>query len=352
MRVLLPINLDRWNNSIPSILRETCVRIPDISFYSFSNPRSEEDRILGQSFWAHSHLHRVRMLTALDTSFDLVHHASSTHKNLLAALLVRLRSVGGCAHLFSGQVEPFENDPWYPHYRLSVWMADRITAVSQVVADGIKRHFGRDVDAIIPNGVDLDFFSSASANEIDLESLGITQPLVIFAASLEARKRPDIFIALSELLPDCDFVMLGGYVHQEERDSYIKLIRQRPNVKYLGLQPRTILRDLFAKASALVFPSEIEGLALAVVEAQAMGLPVLAQPKTCMPEIIQEGVSGWLLPSESLQMWASKLREILSWSCSERIAYAEGSRAITRTRYSWDVIAPQYREMYLATQRR
>ena len=352
MKVFLPIRLDRWNSSIPSILRETCARITDMSFYSFSGPRSEEDRLMSESLWAYSHLHRVGVLRALGTSFDVVHHASSTYQNLIATLLVRLRTAGGCAHLFSGQIEPFEEDLWYRHYRLSVQMADRVTAVSMAVADGIKKHFGRSVDAVIPNGVDLEFFSAKSANGVDLKSLGVREPFVIFVGMLEARKRPDIFIALSELLPELDFIMLGGYLKAQERDSYLKLIRKCPNVKYLGLQPRGCLRDLFGKATALVFPSEIEGLALTVVEAQSMGLPVLAQPATCMPEIIQEGVSGWLLPSEPLEMWARKLREILAWSSSERTAYAEGSRAVTKKRFSWDVIAPQYREMYLATQRR
>lgn len=333
-------------------MRETCARIPDISFYSFSGPRSDEDRALSDSIWACSHLHRIRPVAALETSFDLVHHASSTNQNLIAAFLVRLRSFGKCAHLFSAQIEPFEKDIWYRHYRVSVCTADRITAVSKVVAEGVKKHFGRSVDAIIPNGVDLDFFSLESAREVDFDFLGIRKPFVIFAGMLEARKRPDIFIALSKLMPELDFVMLGGYLKPAERDSYLGLIRECPNVKYLGLQSRSLLRDLFAKAVALMFPSEIEGLALAVVEAQAMGLPVLAQPKTCMPEIIQEGVSGWLLPPEPLGDWVAKLREILAWSSSERAVYAERSRTVTRARYSWDVIAPQYREIYLATKRK
>ncbi|HZV87933.1 MAG TPA: glycosyltransferase family 4 protein [Candidatus Binatus sp.] len=214
------------------------------------------------------------------------------------------------------------------------------------------RHFGRSVDAIIPNGVDLNFFSHESACPVDLEALGIRWPFVVFAAHLEARKRPDIFIEISKLLPELDFVMLGGYSNVEERDSYLALVRERPNVRYLGLQPRSILRDLYAGAAALVFPSEIEGLALAVVEAQAMGLPVLAQPKTCMPELIEDGNTGWLLPSKNLDMWGRKLRDILAWSTSERTAYTAKTRALTKERYSWDVIAPLYREMYLVAAKR
>lgn len=352
MRILLPITLDRWRHSIATAQRETSIRIRDFAFYSFSNPATEEDRILGESIWTHSHLHRVSLLTAFKGSYDIVHHSSSTNRNLTASFLARLRSLGKCGHLFSAQVEPFPQDPWYRHFHFSVRAAHKITAVSKVVADGVMRHFGRAVDAVIPNGVDLSFFSREAARPLDFESLGFKPPFVVFSAHLEARKRPDVFIELSKLLPDLHFVMLGSYSQVRERDSYLRLIRELPNVRYLGLQPRSLLRDLYAQATALVFPSEIEGLALSVVEAQAMGLPVLAQPRTCMPELIAEGITGWLLPVEHLDVWAKRLKEVLAWSDSERKSYAAKSRQLTAERYSWDVIAPQYREMYLATQKR
>jgi len=349
MRVLLPITLDRWRHSIATALRETCIRISDVSFYSFSDPLSEEDRVLGEIVWAHPHLYRIQTLDAFRDTFDVVHHASATNRNLTASLGARVRSLGGCRHLFSAQVEPFKDDPWYWHYRFAIHTAHRLTAVSKVVADSVKKHFGRSVDAIIPNGVDLTFFSREAAHEINLGNLGFGKPYVVFAAHLEPRKRPDIFVEISKLLPEVDFVMLGGYSNRAERDRYLALVRHRPNVHYLGLQPRTVLRDLYAHAGALIFPSEIEGLALSVIEAQAMGLPVLAQPKTCMPELIEIGTTGWMLPVSDLKAWAGKITEVLAWSCSESERYRTKSRAVTEKKYSWDVIAPLYREMYLAT---
>ena len=167
MRVLLPITLDRWRHSIATVLRETSIRISDVSFYSFSNPLSEEDRILGKAVWARPHLYRVQALSALKTNFDLVHHASATNRNLTACFAARLRSLGGCRHVFSAQVEPFQGDPCYWHYRLAVRTAHKLTAVSKVVAEGVKNHFGKSVDAIIPNGVDLHFFSREAAGRID-----------------------------------------------------------------------------------------------------------------------------------------------------------------------------------------
>lgn len=349
MRVLIPITLDRWRHSVATGLRETCLRIPDISFYSFSQPVYEEDRILGEAIWARPNIHAVNPLTAFLSSFDVVHHASSTNRNMIAAVLARALSLGRCRHLFTASIQPFRQDPWYRHYGLCVRSAHKLTAVSRAVADSVRKEFGRTADAVILNGVDLNFFSPDAARPVAFDRFGIRKPFLIFTGHLEARKRPDVFIKLSELLPDLDFVMLGGCF--EEGHAYLPLIEQRPNVRYLGLQPRSLLRDLYANALALIFPSEIEGLALSVLEAQAMGLPVIAQPKTSMSEIVFDGTTGWLLPIRELDLWAKKVRELLAWSDSKRAAYALRSREATSRRHSWDLIAQQYREMYFATQR-
>jgi alpha-maltose-1-phosphate synthase len=351
VRVLIPITLDRWRHSIATGLRETCIRIPDISFYSFSHPLYEEDRILGEGIWARPNMHCVNPFTAFRWSFNVVHHASATNRNITAALLARARSLGHCCHLYTASVQPFRQDPWYRHYRFCVQWAHKLTAVSRTVADSVKKEFGRSVDAVILNGVDINFFSPEAARPVDFDGFKIKKPFLIFAGHLEARKRPDVFVKLSELLPDLDFVMLGGYSNTEERDFYLALMRNRPNVKYLGLQNRSVLRDLYANALALIFPSEIEGLALAVLEAQAMGLPVIAQPKTSMSEIVFDGTTGWLLPVGELNLWAKKIQELVAWSESERKAYALRSREATARRHSWDLIAQQYREIYSVASR-
>jgi glycosyltransferase involved in cell wall biosynthesis len=348
MRVLLPINLDRWRFSIATALRETCIRIPEIAFYSFSNPITEEDRVLGESIWKRPNLHRLGPLRTFHHQFDIVHQASATNRNLAASLLARARSLGRCRHLYTAQVEFYREDPWYWHHEVCVRIAHRITAVSRAVADSVRKTFGRSVDAVIPNGVDLDFFSREAASSVDLDRLQIRKPYVIFVATLEQRKRPDVFIELSKLMPEIDFVMLGGYIHLKERDGYLAAMRDCKNVRFLALQHRSVLRDLYAGALALIFPSEIEGLPLTVVEAQAMGLPVLAQPKSCMPEVIEDGHTGFLMPVERPELWVTKVREILAWSASKRRTYGYAARQSVRQRYSWDVIAPQYREMYLA----
>ncbi|NJL21588.1 MAG: glycosyltransferase [Leptolyngbyaceae cyanobacterium SM1_3_5] len=114
----------------------------------------------------------------------------------------------------------------------------------------------------------------------------------------------------------------------------------------MGYLPRTEVRNLMGSAIALVFPSELEGLPLTILEASAIGIPVLAQPKSAMPEAVIDGVTGWILPVEPIQSWADKLREISHWSETEQRSFTAKSRAFVAQQYSWDVVAQQYAELY------
>lgn len=348
MRVLLPINIDRWMNPIATLLREIALPNRDIQFYAFSKPVSAEDRQQARQFWAQPHIHRATPLDLL-RPFDVVHHASATPANFTAARLVQARGGQQCRHCYTANVQPHHADSYYPWYARSVLQADLVVAVSGVVAADLRDTFGRAADAIIPNGVDTAVFDPAAARPLD-PALGVAPPYVLYVSVLRQRKRPDLFIRLAQLLPDVRFVMVGGFYDAAEGTRYVAQAQAQPNVMYLGQQPRLIVRDLLCHASALVFPSELEGLALTVNEAIACGLPVLAQPRSSLPEQVQDGITGWLLPvgaGDDMGAWAERVQRILHWRSDERQAFARRARAVAIERYSWASIAAQYRRLYL-----
>jgi glycosyltransferase involved in cell wall biosynthesis len=346
MRVLFPINLDRCKFPVATSLRELTLRNPEIEFYSFSSPTSDEDRALGEFLWNQPHIHKIRVSDLIWQRFDIIHHASATPRNLLAASLAKARSFGKCIHIFTAPIQPHADDEFYHQYVTSVHRADVLAAVSHAVAKDVEAQFSRKVDAVIPSGVDLNFFSPEAAQSINLENLGIRQPYVLFVGVLTYRKRPDVFIEIASLLPDLDFVMVGGGYTSEEEAMYRETASKYPNVKVLGRQARSEVRNLMGSALALVFPSELEGLPLTILEASAMGIPVLAQPKSSMPEAVIDDVTGWILPVEPIQAWADKLTKIANWTEVERANFTKKARFFVTEHYSWDSISCQYADLY------
>jgi len=347
MRVIIPINLDRWKFPVSTSLRELTLRNPDIDFYSFSSPASEEDQRLGKEvLWSKPNVHKISTLDLARQSFDIIHHASATPRNLLAASLAKARSFGRCVHIFTAPIQPHEDDEFYRQYVISVRRADVLGAVSHAVAKDIQEQFGRKVDAVIPSGVDLEFFSNRKTQPLDLEKLGIRQPYVLFVGVLTQRKRPDVFMKIATLVPELDFVLVGAGYTPEEEAIYRGAASQYSNIKLMGYQPRTAVRNFMGNALALVFPSELEGLPLTILEASAMGIPVLAQPKSSMPEAVIDDITGWILPIDPLQTWADQLTKIANWSEVERSHFSTKARAFVSEHYSWDSIARQYSELY------
>ncbi|PAX54859.1 glycosyltransferase family 4 protein [Brunnivagina elsteri] len=346
MRILYPINLDRWKFPVSSSLRELTLRNPQFDFYSFSKPTSEEDKTLGNLLWNQPHIHKISPIDLLKTPFDIVHHASATTSNLTASAIAKMRSFGKCVHIFTAPIQPHKEDKYYKQYVNSVRQADVLAAVSHAVADDIQIQFGRKVDAVIPSGVDLNFFSPEAAQPIDYEKLKIRQPFVLFVGVLTPRKRPDIFMQIASLLPEFDFVMIGGFYSPQEQEKYTKEALEYSNVKLLGALPRSDVRNLMATALALVFPSELEGLPLTILEASAMGLPILSQPKSAMPEAVIKDVTGWMFSDEDLHIWAEKLQEIQNWSETSRNNFADKARQFVSENYSWDLVARQYANLY------
>lgn len=346
MRILFPINLDRCKFPVSTSLRELTLRNPEFDFYSFSSPTSDEDRDLGKFLWEQPHIHKIQISDLLWQRFDIVHHASATPRNLVAASLAKARSFGKCTHIFTAPIQPHDDDEFYRQYVTSVRRADVLGAVSHAVAKDIQEQFGRAVDAVIPSGVDLKFFSPSAAQSVDLEKFGIRQPYVLFVGVLTQRKRPDVFMKIASLLPELDFLMVGASYTPQEEAMYRETASKYPNVKLLGGQPRSEVRNFMGSALALVFPSELEGLPLTILEASAMGIPVLAQPKSSMPEAVIEDITGWLYSVDEPSVWVEKLKEITSWTNEQRSCFAHRARTFVSENYSWDIIARQYAELY------
>jgi glycosyltransferase involved in cell wall biosynthesis len=351
VRILFPINIDRWTNPIATLLREIAIPTVDLTFYAFSKPVSDEDRRQGRQFWSHRHIHRATPPDLL-RRFDLVHHASATPANVTTARLVRWHSRPACRQIYTANVQPHRADRYYRWYARAVLQADVVVAVSRVVANDLQTIFGRRVHAIIPNGVDTAFFDRQVASPPDYTKLGIRPPYALFVGVLCQRKRPDLVIRLAQRMPAVQFVLVGGAYDPHEGARFRQLAADLRNVLFLGQQPRQMVRDLLCHASALVFPSELEGLALTVNEAMACGLPVLAQPRSSLPEQVQDGLTGWLLPvdeREEMGAWAERLKRVLDWTPAERQEFAQRARAVAVARYSWASIAAHYRQLYMQT---
>jgi glycosyltransferase involved in cell wall biosynthesis len=116
---------------------------------------------------------------------------------------------------------------------------------------------------------------------------------------------------------------------------------------------RTDLGRFLPHCDLVALPSYTEGLPVIVLEALAAGVPVVATAVGGTPEVIEEGVSGYLVPPGDAAALARRLTELLG-AASQRTAMGECGRQQVRERFTFEVQAARYQELFetLAPRRR
>jgi len=167
-----------------------------------------------------------------------------------------------------------------------------------------------------PNGVDTEAFQPRARPKDGLRrSLGIAADakIVGFLGRLSPEKGPEVFLRAAllahEKLPDAHFVLVGdGPLAPTIRESITRLkLEGRVHLAGLRRDIPAVLNDL----DVLVSSSHSEAMPLAVMEAMASGLPVVATRVGGLPDMIDQGGAGWLVTPNDFEEIATRLQQIL-----------------------------------------
>lgn len=125
------------------------------------------------------------------------------------------------------------------------------------------------------------------------------EPYLAFLGRMSVQKRPDRAI---EIARRCRMKLkIAAKLDPEDKDYFQKEIEPKIDgidVEYVGEVDESAKRSFLANAAALLFPIDWpEPFGLVVIEAMACGVPVIAWPHGAMPEIVDEGVTGFLVSS-------------------------------------------------------
>jgi glycosyltransferase involved in cell wall biosynthesis len=127
--------------------------------------------------------------------------------------------------------------------------------------------------------------------------LGLSGPTLAFAGRLTAQKSLDV--ALEALAANDGVVLLiaGEGDERAPLERRVEELRLGDRVRFLGAQPRDRVLELFRAADASILSSSWENFPHTVVEALAVGTPVLATATGGVAEVVRDGENGLLVPS-------------------------------------------------------
>jgi glycosyltransferase involved in cell wall biosynthesis len=229
----------------------------------------------------------------------------------------------------------------------AVKMADAFVAISRDIRNELTS-LGVDEKRIweIPNGVDTGHFhpvDGASKRQLR-QQIGLPEGwMVIYAGRLAPEKGIDVLIdawpRVVRQRPDAQLTLVGAGSDLGDLCNRVESLGIERSVHFVG--ECSDVAPLLQAADAFVLPSKTEGLPVSLLEAMACGLPVVATQVGGSRQVLEDGVTGGLVPPNEPVALADKLLEAnrgTSWGARARRQIAAG--------YSLDLIADRFVAMY------
>lgn len=132
---------------------------------------------------------------------------------------------------------------------------------------------------------------------------------------------------------DFELTLVGGGPLQAEVEAMVDRLGLRDRVHLAGWRSNAEVRDFILNSRALVLPSFAEGLPVVLMEALALGRPVVSTWVAGIPELVRPGENGWLVPPSSPEALADALAEVLAAPVSRLEAMGRAGAALAADRH-------------------
>ncbi len=292
----------------------------------------------------------IFILSASFSTFNLIRQLKPTAalaffgvpSGAVAYFIKRVFNIPYIISLRGGDVPGFRPYDFRVYHKLIapflrvIWKnASAIVANSQGLRDLALQFDARFEIPIIPNGVDLELYRT---DERDW-----SPPRLFSVGRLVHQKGLDLALrALADLKDmEWEWIVAGDGPQMDALKTLANELGISERVKFIGWQAREDLIKCYQQSNLFLFPSRHEGMPNAVLEAMASGLPVVASRIAGNEELVVDGETGLLFPSEDENLLRVALKRLLNDSAL-RQKMGVLSRRRVEEKYSWENTAKQY----------
>ncbi|WP_071394676.1 glycosyltransferase [Bacillus tuaregi] len=196
-----------------------------------------------------------------------------------------------------------------------------------------------DKTRVIPQGIWLPWTISKKWDELD--------PHILLPAGLRRVKDVlHVIPALDQLIvqyPMMKYTILGANLDERVKQEVHKKTEKRPWMNYAGVVPYEVMKVWYEQAQIIINTSQSEGQSLAVMEAMAMGKPVIARKNEANLQLVTHETTGWLY--ESMDEFKHAIHSIIH-NPSLRESVVEKARQWIVEHYSPEKEVQTYYQLY------
>lgn len=140
------------------------------------------------------------------------------------------------------------------------------------------------------------------------------------------------------------FIIIGDGPLREEMILYLKKNNLESIVSYKGLVPHTKIKDCLNDLKLLVLPSYTEGIPNIILEAMACGTPVLATPVGCIPDIIKDEITGFIIQKNDPEKISKNILDAIANNHLEMIT--KNAQKLIQAEFSFEKGTANYKKIF------
>ncbi|MBY5921049.1 N-acetyl-alpha-D-glucosaminyl L-malate synthase BshA [Ferrimonas balearica] len=208
-----------------------------------------------------------------------------------------------------------QDRPLYPLNRFSIDRSTVVTTVSEFQRQHIRRHFALDTPIeVIHNFIDGDLFHPANQDRSLRRTLARQdQPIVMHASTFRPVKNTEAVLksfALASSMVDAKLVLLGDGPELEATQGRCHQLGIADRVVFVG--PVQHIERYLPLADCVLQPSYREAFCMVLLEAMACGVPTVSSNVDGIPEVVEEGVTGYMARPDDVEAQAKALVRLLA----------------------------------------
>lgn len=223
------------------------------------------------------------------------------------------------------------------HNQASLNLCTSSAMVNELVEHGIER-----VD-LWQRGVDTDTFHPSLASHTMRNKLSQGNPdapLLLYVGRVSAEKEIDKIKPVLESIPSARLAIVGNGPARSELEQMFA----ETNTNFVGYLHGEELGAAYASADAFIFPSSTETLGLVLLEAMAAGCPVVAARRGGIPDIVTDGVNGYMFDPSDASGAINATQRLLAMT-EEREQLRQNAR-LEAEKWGWGASTAQLRNFY------
>lgn len=275
-------------------------------------------------------------------------------KSIIFIIISRIFHAKAIAHIHGGDFNRFYDTSGNTKRKLisrTLALADVMVVLSGWWRAYIERILPKNTEVeVIPNAPDESFFYSL---ESDQTADGKDGNTILFVGSIGKRKGIfDILSAIPIVVKGWDaarFIFLGEEEIAGEKENVLQTCRENnllDHVRFAGWVTGDEKRKYYQQADIFILPSYAENLPFSLLEAMAVGLPVVTTPVGGIPELVEDGRNGFLIrPGNYQDLAESTLRLLKNSQLREELG--RNARLRIQQQYSPRRIEEQWETLYV-----